>query len=656
MPLHPRSTPHAPSATRRLSSPSPRTGAGRPRERRLAPGAWKALAAGWGLAMGVVGAGAAEVYAIGAGAPAGSKAHESLAAFASAVPCVRPGDRIVLEAGRTFRGSLALTLCEGAGTGVVTVETAGAATGKPARLQPAVSARDLGLAWKPVAEGELPGLQRTRDDAWALFVLGPLPQAAVQLIVGDQVAAMAATPNQGRARVPRTLLLSGVQTRKEGCPEWMCLRSDDPTWAAQVKTVAALPEAARPVLVLRNSPWSYTRHKIAGVDAGKGVLRIDAAEGATGTAEDRDFVEPGFGVVLMNSAATLDELEEWVYDAGSKQVYLAARKPVKAEDLGDRVLLSLDSPNRKDPAGDPALSLSPSGKARAAGVKLVVRNLEILGAAGSGLRVRDIGSVEASRLSIRQTGEHGIAASGLDKLSVVDSQISDTGNNGILATETVALEIRGNQIRETGRIGAQPQLTMQFNGMRASGFSRVDIRDNTIEGVGYAGIMLGERGAFDDRAGGAPKLNISGNSIQRFCRMLNDCGAIYINGGGKDRDKPSPIDPTIEKRILGNRIQEPEPNLQGLPADKATAANARNKTGAWVRMVGAVYLDHGASGYDIRDNIVAGLYTPYGWNVFNGGLENACTRAVTQQCKAGPKAYRCYTDALSNCNTAPARR
>lgn len=598
----------------------------------------------------------AEVHAIGGGGPAGSKAHESIAAFASSVACVRPGDRIVLASGKSFRGPLALSLCEGSVAGVVTVEGSGGASGAPARLQPAVTARDLGLTWRPATEADLPGVARLRDDAWALFALGPVPQAVTQVLIGDQVAAPAATPTQGRARVPRTLLLSGVQTRKAGCPDWMCLKSDDPAWAGQLRAVAALAEAARPQLVLRNSPWSYTRHRIAGVDAAKGVLRIDAAEGATGTAEDRDFVEPGFGVVFTGSAAALDDLEEWVYDAGSKQLLLAARKPVKAEDLAEKVLLSLDESTRKDVGGDPALSLAPAGKSKAPGVRLVLRNLDIQGASGSGIRVRDIGSLEASRLVIRHVAEHGISVSGLDRLSLTDSQISDTGNNGVLATETVVLEVRGNQIRETGRLGAQPQLTMQFNGLRASGFSRVDIRDNTIEGVGYAGIMLGERGAFEDRAAGAPQLTISGNTIQRFCRMLNDCGAIYINGGGKDRDKPAPIDASIEKRILGNRISEPEPNLQGLPADKATPATARNKTGAWVRMVGAVYLDHGASGYDIRDNVVAGQYTPYGWNVFNGGLENACTRAVTQQCKAGPKAYRCYTDALSDCNTTPPRR
>lgn len=586
----------------------------------------------------------AATYAIGSGGPGDARAFPTLAAFAAAVSCLEAGDRVLIGGGVVHQGTLRLAPCQPDAQGTVTIQGTGDAKG---RIVPAVGSQALGVEWAPAPAGE--GTAPRREGV-ALFVLGPLKAPVIQVDVDGLDSGPAAAPDQRGARAPRTMLLSSVRTQRDGCNAWMCLGSDDPAWARQVQAMAGVAAERWPELVLRNSPWSFTRHRVAAVDGARGEVRIAAAEGSTGVAEDRDFVEPGFGAMFVNGAGTLDQPGEWVFDEIARRLTLAMPAGTNAAELAARVRVALDLPGR---ATLPALAFETEGRRTAPGLTLVLRNLDIAQAAGSALRVHGIGQVEITRNRLRDAAEHGIHVSEAARVSIVDNEIEDTGNNGILVTDAKQLEVRGNRIRNAGRIGVQPALTMQFNGLRATGFVRADIRENDIAHVGFAGIMLGERGAFDRGSGLSPQLVVAGNTVAHFCQMLNDCGAIYINGGGKGRDKPEPVDPGVEKRVVNNRIADPEPNLQGLPAGRTDRSAPRNRTGAWVRMVGAVYLDHGASGYDVRGNTVAGEYTPFGWAIFNGGIENACTRPAVAQCKAGPKAYRCYTDALAQCNQVP---
>ena len=67
-------------------------------------------------------------------------------------------------------------------------------------------------------------------------------------------------------------------------------------------------------------------------------------------------------------------------------------------------------------------------------------------------------------------------------------------------------------------------------------------------------------------------------------------------------------------------------------------------------MVGAIYLDHGASGYNVVDNHVQGHYEPYGWRIFNKGVLNGCSRKDVEACIVSNGGYKCYTRALDRCN------
>lgn len=595
----------------------------------------------WGLLASVLVSSvihAGEIHRIGGQAAPGAFADAR--SFLAAVPCVRGGDRIEFAAGHRHLGTLGLRLCADSAKGVVEVTTAG--NGPPATLDASQSARDLGMSWKPV--GQAPSQVSGVDVV--VMSLGPLAGEVVQVFGPDGPLVPAAWPDapDGGLALAR---IDTVTRQGSQCKGWICVSSNAPGWPAQIAAMAEATAERRPSVILRNTPWSYTRHEILSIDTRRGQLSLAQADGSTGTEDEREFVQPGMGLLIQGNEATLDSAGEWWFDRSQRVVHVAVQAS-RASELASALRVVVGTGRG---GAEALVSLRTTGTTPAPDVALRIHGLRLDAAPGSAVTAGGIGSLEVSNVRIRYPAEHGVAASAISSLAVLDSDIRGTGNNGVFAYGVSDVRIERNRIADAGRIGTQPRLVMQFNGVRAYGFNRVDVHDNEIRRVGYAGIMLGERDAFTDKS--APgRLSLRGNVIERFCSLLNDCGAIYINGSRRGQ-KPVIAGDGAAKQIIGNRIGDPRPLMAGLPGDGGAKSPQGDQSGVWVRMVGAVYLDQGASGYDVQGNTISGHYSPYGWNIFNAGIENACSRASVTQCKAGPNPYRCYTDALAQCNEVP---
>ena len=117
----------------------------------------------------------------------------------------------------------------------------------------------------------------------------------------------------------------------------------------------------------------------------------------------------------------------------------------------------------------------------------------------------------------------------------------------------------------------------------------------------------------------------------------------------------SAVVPSNGKRVSGNRISEPIGNLDGLPVRGNDQSRAKGKSGDFKRIVGAVFLDLGASDYDVAGNDIRGRYVPYGWRIFYQGAMNSCSRGSIEDCSArgGPE---CYTRELDRCNAVSSKR
>jgi hypothetical protein len=343
----------------------------------------------------------------------------------------------------------------------------------------------------------------------------------------------------------------------------------------------------------------------------------------------------------MNSLAFLDSAGEWVFDRRTRMLYLAWNAASAAP--------------RADETG--IVFAAPTTAEREAGVSfsgadgrygLALSRLIVSGSAGHGVRIERAADVRIADLTVERPGQGGLAIVNVAGSAQVQRvHVRQAPDNGVMFRSVRTVVLRDSFISNSGRVANQRRFGMDMNGVRASGFESVSISNNRFESSGYAGVMLGEPPA-GDTVNERLQVEVVDNRIFGFCGALNDCGAIYVNGRGKP--PPSGPAPGSVKRISNNEIALPAGHLDGIPGERFRTAPADGKNGTYVRFVGAIYLDHQASGYEISGNRISGDYEPYGWRVSNAGRMNACSRADAVRCTAEGDGYACYTAQLSRCN------
>lgn len=179
---------------------------------------------------------------------------------------------------------------------------------------------------------------------------------------------------------------------------------------------------------------------------------------------------------------------------------------------------------------------------------------------------------------------HGTVPVGLivngRSITIQGLRVTNFKGNGILVADADGVQIINNDIRHISS-NAWTQAAVLV--MQQA--DDVTVAGNTIQDTGYVGI-----GYFASKDGSLRHIRIVGNSLTQTCRLIADCGAIYISGRA-----PS----SRGAVITNNRIDDFG------PINKETKA---------------IYLDDGLSGADVSDNHITGLGT-YAIHV-HGGSNN----------------------------------
>jgi hypothetical protein len=134
-----------------------------------------------------------------------------------------------------------------------------------------------------------------------------------------------------------------------------------------------------------------------------------------------------------------------------------------------------------------------------------------------------------------------------------------------------------------------------MSGMSAiaiSGVENATISENTISESGVSAISLGNL---------HQNIVVYKNTINGFSKLLNDAGAIYLNGQENSL--------TVDIRIESNTIEGNPPELTGLPADKESAA-------------ACIYLDWATSNTKVWRNNLTNCHTKSGAINVNSGSNN----------------------------------
>lgn len=286
---------------------------------------------------------------------------------------------------------------------------------------------------------------------------------------------------------------------------------------------------------------------------------------------DKDFafpMKPGFGFYLQNKLWMLDSPKEWYFDAGDATLYL------QTADGG-----------------------SPEGRT----VEVSVRPYGILIKDKRFITIRNVRIEKTAGANIQFTGGDHIT---IDEAEVVDGTVgirigapwSSVTNSTITAAATQGVETTANGLHDidllnnrfsnVGNVGRSPVLTRASAQIRADS---VRIQGNTVLDTGYLGI----------RAEGKDVL-IEGNTVDRGCLVLDDCGGIYVWGAGL-RLENFVIKNNTVKNMIGTTEGTPDKttSTRGIYLD--TCAYNVTVTGNVV-----VNADYGIHLHNGRDNVVTG--------------------------------------------------
>lgn len=291
---------------------------------------------------------------------------------------------------------------------------------------------------------------------------------------------------------------------------------------------------------IRANAWTISDRKVASISGSR--LYLDSPTPGR--------LEKDWGYFLYGQRWMLDEPGEWHYDASTKTVSVW---------MADSA-----APGNRISIGKRALGIEASNLSHIRIENLSVQNV------GTGIRMAKATDLLLRNMNVSDTLGLGIDAQQSMDSGIESSQIYRTGGDAIFSDgNAIRFHAYDNLIMDSGIRSAHGVLTGLPGPAKAAigaGRSAI-IRGNRIYGASYIGIRPHDNS------------QVSGNHVENACRVLDDCGAIYLNGQNNDS--------TIEN----NTVLHVTGGLAGKPAHLASQAQG-------------IYLDDLTSGVMVRGNTV----------------------------------------------------
>jgi hypothetical protein len=307
---------------------------------------------------------------------------------------------------------------------------------------------------------------------------------------------------------------------------------------------------AAQVHIFAGNDWFDQYIGIDSVNQSANAITLSAATGYE-LASGRRFY-------IQNLPSLLNAPGEWIYDAANKKVIFAP--PAR---MVPKVAMLSSLPNILIADDVNYLTFKNISFQHSTGTAITVKNannvvmdqLDVNSIGGIGVEITNGQNVQLSNSKIHHTGAHGIIVSGGDR-------------NTLQASGHV---IRNNQIHHMGTVILTYSPGVEINGVG------VTVTHNLLEqGAGTAILVTGNEHLIEK------------NELHHFCLQASDCGAIY---SGRDWSWRGNV-------IRNNYIHD----IIGYGMKSVDVANNQvvyqSPDGAR-----GVYLDDGASGFDVSGNI-----------------------------------------------------
>ncbi|MDT4330067.1 right-handed parallel beta-helix repeat-containing protein [Methylomonas sp. MED-D] len=294
-----------------------------------------------------------------------------------------------------------------------------------------------------------------------------------------------------------------------------------------------------------------------------GVETIDSTANTIKTASPAKYkLQSGRRFYLRNLRALLNMPGEWYFDRQAKEVILIPPEKAGANSTPGTAIVSV-LPNLL--IADHIANVSFKG-------------LKFKHSDDTAVIVKNASNVLFDGVEISQTGSKGLEIKSGRRVTLANSKVHDTGTQGMVVSggdknllQVSGHTIRNNQIGQTGQILLMNRPSIEINGVGNI------VTNNLLEyGPSNAIILTGNDHLIEK------------NEIHDFCLQAADCGAIYT---GRDWSARGNI-------IRNNYLHE----VIGYGMKSVDIANNQAIYQSPNYSMG-VYLDDGASGFDVSGNI-----------------------------------------------------
>lgn len=339
-------------------------------------------------------------------------------------------------------------------------------------------------------------------------------------------------------------------------------------------------------LVIRSCMWSIDTKPITTSSGAAQTLKWDTALPYS------VFATKGYGYYIENKFEELDLPGEYYFNASTHQLYLALEKGTIPEKQTIEIA-----------ARDNGVYINQKNH-------VTISNLKIVKAAINGILCYNSNNVKVLNCNTSNSKKDGISyysSSGAD-LWLKENTISDVDEgHGISVVNSARTEIANNRITDIASDFTSPR---QGGGiyMRGTENSRVD--KNTITNTGGHGMHL---------ANGP--VNVSGNFLSNCVLIIQDNGAIYLNGNHTG------------SFVEYNRIENCPGNNDGTPDSGGPGSTV------------GLYSDETAFGAVFRYNLIVRcaygihIHKSYNTHVFNNTFYDNRYAAVSLQERANNQMY-----------------
>ena len=522
------------------------------------------------------------------------------------------GDRICFRRGDTFRGSFLATEATHFTDPVIFQSY-----GDPSLPRPILNgARLLPRTWTPSAQSA--SIQQL-DVSGALWQGAPYTRGGksytphdrvFQLFVDGKLQPIARFPNigAGDSTVRGVALPAGNYSLIDAAPSGSSFRDDALPASSPLQTPTNFTGAA---LFYKPIRWVIETSEIASHAATAHTFTVTsplscASEGGTCL---------GWGYFLVDHIAALDAPGEWYYDKVAKRLYFWPPAGVNLATASIEAAVyeeDVEPPSWADGSTPPEIQTT----------------IAIDLGGGSGFRIRDL-----SFRYYSQAGVHGLSdlnsssadlPSSTTDIRVEGCEFLYTGANGVdiarwtapaevdagnrisgcafrgqtsqaITLRTTGTEVSCNTISDIGRLEEYPRF-----GMTQSAYTVNDQGMSIISEMGDRNRILFNRFERTASAGlsfRSPDTLIAFNVFHNACYTKSDCGAIhsYTWDDSAQWNSPSVSGSLVARNVI----------LETLGATEGGSASD-----GWISPLGqGMFLDYGAHGFAVKQNLIAGSTT-----------------------------------------------